>query len=66
VKESSIMARLVKLRDDLDLIVEAATERAKGYSADRDEGFEEALRAKGWSSVRNHIEEAIMEMELWE
>lgn len=65
MRETSVLIRLIKLRADLDLIIEKALDKANNISVDKDEWFESALEAKRWNNVRGHIEDAILEMELW-
>ena len=65
MRETTILAKLIRMRDDLDIIVEAALDKANGFSVEKDEWFEAALEAKRWSNVRGHVEDAILEMELW-
>lgn len=66
MRGTGILVRLHKLRADLDLIVEEAIDKANGLAVDKDEWFDAALEARRWGNVRDHIEDAILEMELWD
>ena len=66
MRETTILAKLIRMRDDLDIIVEAALDKANSFSVEKDEWFEAALEAKRWSNIRGCVEDAIAEIEGWE
>jgi len=66
MKEASIPARLIKLRDDLDELCDKAWDEREAAVPCSDADFEAGIKYTRLNSLRELIETAILEMELWE
>jgi hypothetical protein len=60
--EASMLAKLIKMRGELDVAIEKARDKLQ---APGEEGFEASLEYTHWCNVREIVENAILEMELW-